>query len=240
MIKSDEWYSPPEILEFGAHMCGGPFTVDPCPRANLDGAQQGGPGDPWLNMFWQYFEGCKPEIEWRNGETADRVWLNPPYSKPLPWAEFVESRAIDHDRAEWESLKRDHDCGAPVSSRVRPMPPIAVLTRIDPSTKWWAALERASQLASHAALYMFSNRIRFLRPGEDGSPVRGKAPSFPVVLWVLNGEPTAWHDWCRAYGPTLHMTHNPRVPDTAISRWELQESFDGRADREYEEERDAR
>ncbi len=239
MTKSDQWYTPPEILEFAAHMCGGPFTVDPCPRANLDGAQQGGPGDPWRDSVGQYFDGCKPEIEWREGETYDRVWLNPPYSKPLPWAEFVESRAIDHDRAEWESLKRDHDCGAPVSSRVRPMPPTAVLTRIDPSTKWWAALERAGQLASHAALYMFSNRIRFLRPGDDGSPVRGKAPSFPVVLWILNGEITAWHDWCRAYGPNLNETHHDG-PNTAISKWEIQESFDGRAGREYEEERDAR
>jgi len=239
MTKSDEWYTPPEILEFAAYMCGGPFTVDPCPRANLDGAQQGGSGDPWRAIVGPYFEGCKPEIEWRNGETADRVWLNPPYSKPLPWAEFVESRAIDHDRAEWDSLKRDHDCGAPVSTRVRPMPPTAVLTRIDPSTKWWAALERASQLASHAALYMLSNRVRFLRPGDDGSPVRGKAPSFPVVLWVLNGEPTAWYDWCGAYGPNLNETHHDG-PNTAISRWELQEGIDGRSRAEYEEELDAR
>ena len=69
-VDSDDWYTPPYIFE----ALGLTFELDP---ASPPG------GVPWVPALHHY-SGVD------NGLTAPwsgRVWLNPPYSKPGPWAE---------------------------------------------------------------------------------------------------------------------------------------------------------
>jgi hypothetical protein len=73
------------------------------------------------------------------------VWCNPPYSNPLPWA-----------------LKlRDHEG------------PWCALLKLDPSTRWWAALMDASPTVAP-----FRKRIKF--EGAPGEPTM--TANFPSVL----------------------------------------------------------
>lgn len=65
---SDDWHTPPEIVEGMAREFG-PFTLDPCCRPHTAKAptfytkNEDGLTQPWHG----------------------RVWLNPPYSDPGPW-----------------------------------------------------------------------------------------------------------------------------------------------------------
>jgi phage N-6-adenine-methyltransferase len=75
--KNDEWYTPAHILEAARRVLGGPFDLDPasCPTANqVVGASR---------FFTKETNGLL--CPWH----AERLWLNPPYSREL-YPLFVE------------------------------------------------------------------------------------------------------------------------------------------------------
>jgi hypothetical protein len=105
----------------------------------------------WLfDHFPNHFDPCPIggtgglDIPW-----SDPTYCNPPYSDPLPWIE----KAIE------ESKKG-------VS--------IILLTRVDPSTKWWIKLVKAGFRCA-----FFHGRVRFTGKG---------TPNFAVCLWFSAGE----------------------------------------------------
>ena len=72
---SDEWATPPEVVERLARRFG-PFDLDPCCRVETAKAP---------TYFTKDADGLQQQ--WRG-----RVWVNPPYSDPAPWiAKAVES-----------------------------------------------------------------------------------------------------------------------------------------------------
>lgn len=73
---SDEWYTPIEIINLL-----GKFDLDPCAP---------------ITPLWKTAETMYNKLD--NGLTkpwTGRVWLNPPYSKPLLW-HFIE-RLVEHN-----------------------------------------------------------------------------------------------------------------------------------------------
>lgn len=75
-FSSDEWYTPPEIIK-----ALGVFDLDPCSAIN--------PLWPTAKYSYnKYDDGLSKN--W-----AGRVWLNPPYSRPLMW-QFV-SKLAEHN-----------------------------------------------------------------------------------------------------------------------------------------------
>lgn len=82
------------------------------------------------------------------------VFVNPPYSKPLPWAEKL----------------RDH------------AGPWCALVKLDPTTRWWAALMEASPTVAP-----FRKRIKF--EGAPGEPTM--TANFPSVLVYSAWRPSA-------------------------------------------------
>jgi len=86
-----------------------------------------------LKMFKDWYDPC-PFYASFNGlkiEWADRTFVNPPYSNPLPWVE----KAIKEKR---EGMI------------------IVMLLRVDTSTKWFAKLIQAD-----AEILWFSRRLKF-------------------------------------------------------------------------------
>lgn len=82
------------------------------------------------------------------------VFVNPPYSNPLPWAQKLANHAG----------------------------PWCALVKLDPSTRWWAALMEADPVVAP-----FRKRIRFEMPGDS----RGMTANFPSVLVYSAWKPSA-------------------------------------------------
>jgi hypothetical protein len=109
------------------------------------------PTPQWLKQhFDDWFDPCPLggsgglEIEWK-----DRTYCNMPYSEPEKWCQ----KAIEESR----KGKR-----------------IVLLTRVDPSTKWWLCLVSAGFRAA-----FFHGRIKF----KDGN----SSPNFASAIW-FSGE----------------------------------------------------
>lgn len=98
IVASDDWCTPRDLA-----VLLGPFELDPCSndRSYVIAANRydGTPGNDGLVASW-----------------TGSVFVNPPYSNPLPWCERL----------------RDHKG------------PWVALMKLDPSTKWWATLMQAS------------------------------------------------------------------------------------------------
>jgi hypothetical protein len=91
-VSTDEWNTPRWLAESLGH-----FDLDPCSNATSH-----------ISSTCQHTAKTNG-LEW---EWTGSVFLNFPYSKPLPWCERV----------------RDH------------AGPWVVLAKLDPTTKWWAVL----------------------------------------------------------------------------------------------------
>ncbi len=105
--------------------------------------------DPWiLRMFEGWFDPCpyndNPNIDGLKIDWEDRTYVNPPYSKPLPWVE----KAIE------ESKK----------GKI-----IVMLLRVDTSTKWFAKIVEAK-----AQILWINGRLRYRKKSYkrfDNTPV---------------------------------------------------------------------
>jgi len=88
-----------------------------------------------MEIFNDWFDPCplssNPTIDGLEIDWEDKTYINPPYSKPLPWVE----KAIE----ESENGKT-----------------IVMLLRMDTSTKWFAKLQEAG-----AVFLWFNGRLRF-------------------------------------------------------------------------------
>ena len=85
------------------------------------------------------------------------MYVNPPYSNPLPW---VEKAIYEIDKY--------------------PDSTIVMLLKHDSSTRWFRMLHEAG-----ATFLMFQGRLDFDSP--DGLGIVGSCASFPSVLVVLSG-----------------------------------------------------
>lgn len=148
-FTTDDWCTPLWLANLL-----GPFDLDPCSnershiragyQCSLDGSGTLGNG---LEATW-------------NRRAA--VFVNPPYSKPLPWCE----RLAAHDG------------------------PWCALLKLDPTTRWWAALMSASPTVAP-----FKKRIKF-----DGEQTM--TANFPSVLVYSAWRPSAelaQHLWIARY-----------------------------------------
>lgn len=103
-----------------------------------------------LNVFEGWFDPCplndNPEVDGLTIDWVNKTYVNPPYSKPLPWVE----KAIEENKKGKT---------------------IAMLLRVDTSTKWFAKLVEAQ-----AEILWFSKRIKFT----------DKDANFPSMLVILH------------------------------------------------------
>ncbi len=148
-MSTDEWCTPKWLAE-----ALGPFDLDPCSNAasHIKSVLSCGfnhPGEDFrdgLALCWQ----------------GHSVFVNPPYSNPLPWAQRL----------------RDHNG------------PWCALLKLDPSTKWWAALMEAMPTVAP-----FRKRLKF--EGE-----KAMTANFPSVLVYSAWRPSAPlvpHLWLPSY-----------------------------------------
>lgn len=111
------------------------------------------PTDKWIkDMFEDWFDPCplndSPELDGLNISWKDKTFVNPPYSNPLGW--------IDKAIEENNKGKR-----------------IALLLRVDTSTKWFGRLVEAG-----AKILWVNGRLKH----KTGSPA--PFPSMIVMLGV--------------------------------------------------------
>ena len=82
--------------------------------------------------------------------SGQSVFVNPPYSDPLPWCRKL----------------RDHDA------------PWCALLKLDPSTRWWAAMMEANPTVAP-----FRKRLTFeSTPASESVSAKGMTANFPSVL----------------------------------------------------------
>lgn len=106
----------------------------------------------WLMRYFEdYFDPCplnpEPEVDGLKIEWKDKTYCNMPYSKPMEWCRKAVEEANKGKK-------------------------IVLLTRVDPSTKWWLVL-----VAGGFRPLFFHGRIRFT----------GKTPNFASALWFYEG-----------------------------------------------------
>lgn len=101
---------------------------------------------------------------------ARSVFVNPPYSNPLPWAMKLAAH-----NAPW-----------------------CALVKLDPSTRWWAALMEASP-----TIAPFRKRLRFeSTPASESVSAKGMTANFPSALVYSAWRPCAElreHLWLPTY-----------------------------------------
>jgi hypothetical protein len=116
MSLSDEYCTPKWLAD-----CVGTFDTDPCTneRSHIRARTKYSLPTNGLQLPWQ-----------------GRVWLNHPYSNPLPWM---------------EKLYYEQSIGRCTES--------LVLAKLDPSTEWWKVLTSQS-----CVLWVFKKRIQFEPP----------------------------------------------------------------------------
>jgi hypothetical protein len=113
---ADSWCTPKWLADLL-----GPFDLDPCSNANshIDSyARCSLDANVFPHRDNVHRDGLA--FDWREARETPRipvsVFVNPPYSNPLPWCERL----------------RDHDG------------PWVALLKLDPSTRWWATLMQAN------------------------------------------------------------------------------------------------
>jgi len=100
------------------------------------------------------------------------VFVNPPYSNPLPWCRKL----------------RDHNG------------PWCALLKLDPSTRWWAALMEASPTVAP-----FRKRLTFeSTPASESVSAKGMTANFPSVL--------VWSAW----RPSAELASHLWLPTFAV------------------------
>lgn len=135
-VGSDACFTPKYIID-GVIEALGKIDCDPCwhPDSNV-------PDGPWR------YDG-KDRGDGLEGEWGGRLWMNPPYSDPLPWADRFRMHAQNEEQA----------CIA--------------LVKLDPTTKWWKGLLDARVGRFETLIGLVDHRIKF-----EGSFAGGGTPSF--------------------------------------------------------------
>tara|TARA_R100000789_G_scaffold64886_1_gene61221 strand:+ start:116 stop:490 length:375 start_codon:yes stop_codon:yes gene_type:complete len=113
-----------------------------------------------MRMFEDWFDPCplndNPNFDGLSIDWKDKTFVNPPYSKPMPWVE----KAIE------ESKKGKR---------------IVMLLKMDTSTRWYAKIH---EHAKH--ILYFSKRLSFKRYGQiETTKLYTYTAAFPSVLVFL-------------------------------------------------------
>ena len=120
----DEYCTPPALAAYLVDRF--QLDLDVCARFNSACCREffGPPGFDYSSICPEMNSVTRPILAGENGLLHSwlgrRCWMNPPYSKPLPWL----MRAADHAK----------------SSGV-----LVALIRIDPSTEWWNYVDGVAQ-----------------------------------------------------------------------------------------------
>jgi ParB family chromosome partitioning protein len=154
----DEAYTRPWLIEAGRAVLGD-IDLDP---ASCAAAQQVVQAAEW---YGEQHDGLAQR--WRG-----RMWLNPPFSKPLPWVK----KAIEHWRA-------------------GDVPAALLLVRGDTSTEYSGLLARA------APGVCFLPRVDFWPRRINPNTGKPSSPDFPVLLWYLCADVARFRSVFDQYGP---------------------------------------
>lgn len=147
-ITSDDWYTPPELVDEIADWFGGTIDLDPCwsPRSFVKPRigyteRDNGLVRPWHGGISAVDQSSTDEWLHVGTELVDvrNRFLNPPYSHPGPWLRML---------AQLHASVRPELAGDSV-----------MLIRIDTSTWWWAYAWEAD------AICWLHARVPFVRPG---------------------------------------------------------------------------
>ena len=194
---SDDWHTPPEIVELVLKVW--PDMPD------LDPATSEAAIVPALRRITPESDGGIGGLEADWGD-AGRVWLNPPYSRPAPWLRKLrdhvaqeldptnyrsrESHLMEHDRIDSRQMTiaaSDEDRGLdklPWGQRQA-----LALIKADTSTRIWheIAFPKSPPLGLAPDVLWFRKRIRFVGPRSK----QGKgSPNFASAMLVWG--PGAW------------------------------------------------
>lgn len=123
---SDEWYTPEGILAPAREFLGR-IDLDPC---SCEAANKEVGAD---NIYTMEDDGLAQA--WGFART---IWMNPPYSKPLPWIEKI---------VDWSGPKHS----------------ALVLIKTDHSTKWWAEM-----MSRSIAICQLNSRVSHWGPNKPG------------------------------------------------------------------------
>lgn len=141
-VSSDAWCTPEWLTQ-----ALGWFDLDPCsnPRSTvqaLDSYSLEAGQDGLTSVWW------------------GSIFCNPPYSKPRPWCERLQSHSE----------------------------PWCALVKLDPTTRWWSTLTLPSGMdAARPQWSAFRKRLRFERP--DKPPLTANFPSALVwCRWAPSPE----------------------------------------------------
>lgn len=117
----------------------------------------------WLmDVFSDWFDPCPfsetPKTDGLSIEWKNKTYVNPPYSNPFPWVE----KAIEENKKGKT---------------------IAMLLKVDTSTKWFARLNEAN-----AHIFWLNGRLKF--KGENYNNGSGKLSpaNFPSMIVILSKE----------------------------------------------------
>lgn len=127
-----------------------------------------------LEMFHGWDDPC-PLAEQVTENGLDREWgkytyVNPPYSKPMPWI-----------------LKSIEEAGKGKT--------VALLLRFDPTTRWYKEL-----IAAGAHIMFFGERLNFADPCNEKLSIGGKFNCFLAILHDIEPQlyyPECCHDCSR-------------------------------------------
>jgi phage N-6-adenine-methyltransferase len=154
-MSNDTWKTPPEIFSFYDYFCGYDFQLDVCADAvNALCEDYIDQNEDALKVDW-----LTVSINKMKGKYA---WMNPPYSKPLP---FVK-RAFEQSQL--------NGIG------------VVMLLNSDFSTKWGALITEYQC----AIVHLTGGRVAFLNENRD--PVKGNPKSQIIVIippYVRKGQP---------------------------------------------------
>lgn len=118
-VSSDACFTPRDIVEGVESALGGAIDTDPCWHP-----------DSHVERYGVRYDG-RERGDGLAGEWAGSLWMNPPYSKPLPWARRFKAHA---------------DAGSPSIA----------LVKLDPTTEAWRTLT-----SSGAVVGLLRRRVAF-------------------------------------------------------------------------------
>jgi len=119
----------------------------------------------WLmDLFEGWFDPCpfnpNPEVDGLTIDWKDKTYVNPPYSRPLPWVE----KAIEENKKGKT---------------------IVMLLKVDTSTRWYAKLVEAN-----AHIFWLNGRLKFQGENYLNGSGKLSPANFPSMIVILSKEST--------------------------------------------------
>ena len=162
---SDSWGTPPKVFEAAQRWLGLPFNWDVCATRENSMVR-----DRWFGLdtgINSLKMGWHSSLAWRFGVPV--IWMNPPYSDPLPWC-----------RKAAEEAKK----GCIVVG----------LLNNDPSTVWYKDWIEGEGDGVASFILRPRKRLAFLHP-ETCEPVKGNPKGQILPVWMPMKAVRPHHEW---------------------------------------------